>query len=939
MATLYPSGDTTGVTDQANVAAAITSNDLVLAAGNWYFKADTNGACFYMPQGRTVQGASQPSDYRVDSDYQTKLYLVGTSSATKTGTMFSSNASGNAKNLTVKNLYIDGQRNGIESTVMSFTAATKTISVTSNDLRNRGFSAGDSIVITGSTSNNGTYTVVSVAYQAIVVAETLVNESAGATVRLQKSGSNGVFAGACFSFAGHNDYGSNNIAVTDCYVHNYPVQAQSINSIDGYTPTRLKTTANRNPIVASHYNDFDAVAFDKPSTAVTPVSCDWNSFGHECMKLENVNVFTDTGTRFRNYVTLANDEADIYYGLGTVTFNSSIFDDYISHTHLKRAHVTGKLTAATHPAVTLTLGAATVGATTATASAAVFTDTATDAGRGIFYSTLGFTGYAVVNTVTDTTHANVTVVNAFSSASLASGAWTYAWSNNSGTGAVTYSGCTFNEYAVAFAGVVDSNLYGTLTFTNNTFSGENSACFPTAVTLTKSGNTGMGTRLAVWVLNEEDQSKSNVGGIAASLGNVYAVTAVAKSVGAKRQLTQLLADLSNSIYSNWGFTTNGVKVIVADATYTAGTLSGMRGVNTPAANIAIEITSESGNPYSCIMDGTGQSSQGWLGFTNANTSKITVHGFTVQNFSGGSSTRPITQNQASSAVEYYDMIFKNNSTTNGGGAVRGQSYLYSYGHDCVFDTNSVSSSSGGAVLLDGAAANAISIMKSCLFKGNSTANNIGGAVRTGGAAASNHYVIGCEFRGNTTGGSTGALASSTSTSGCNLHLYNNSFLGNVAGSGAAGADISLTLGNAGVTANLYNNICRSETTAVSKTGVGVINYGWNNYNAISVASGTNNNLGGNITTDPLYVSSTDLTISNSSPCVGTGKWIAGAAYINGQPVDEVVDMGAYRKATVQPTSGRVLATGRTAASARTAATTRTAATARTASKTYYTFTY
>lgn len=67
----------------------------------------------------------------------------------------------------------------ITGTTISFTASTKTIADSGNGFVTAGFRAGSSIIVTGSASNNGTYTVVSVSAGAIVVSETLVNESAG----------------------------------------------------------------------------------------------------------------------------------------------------------------------------------------------------------------------------------------------------------------------------------------------------------------------------------------------------------------------------------------------------------------------------------------------------------------------------------------------------------------------------------------------------------------------------------------------------------------------------------------------------------------------------------------------------------------------------------------------------------------------------------------
>lgn len=68
------------------------------------------------------------------------------------------------------------------ATTISFAAGTKTISDSGNWFVTAGFKQGTQITITGSASNNGTFTIVSVAAGAIVIAESLVNESAGATV-------------------------------------------------------------------------------------------------------------------------------------------------------------------------------------------------------------------------------------------------------------------------------------------------------------------------------------------------------------------------------------------------------------------------------------------------------------------------------------------------------------------------------------------------------------------------------------------------------------------------------------------------------------------------------------------------------------------------------------------------------------------------------------
>lgn len=77
------------------------------------------------------------------------------------------------------------------ATTISFTSGTKTIADSGNGFVTAGFKQGTQITITGSASNNGTFTIVSVAAGAIVVAENIVTEAAWssdtiATVRADK---------------------------------------------------------------------------------------------------------------------------------------------------------------------------------------------------------------------------------------------------------------------------------------------------------------------------------------------------------------------------------------------------------------------------------------------------------------------------------------------------------------------------------------------------------------------------------------------------------------------------------------------------------------------------------------------------------------------------------------------------------------------------------
>ena len=74
--------------------------------------------------------------------------------------------------------------------ILSFTQSSKTI--TSSNISQINFSAlrfqiGDTITVSGSTSNNGTYTIANVTSNQITVVEPLVNESQGNSVTVAKS--------------------------------------------------------------------------------------------------------------------------------------------------------------------------------------------------------------------------------------------------------------------------------------------------------------------------------------------------------------------------------------------------------------------------------------------------------------------------------------------------------------------------------------------------------------------------------------------------------------------------------------------------------------------------------------------------------------------------------------------------------------------------------
>ncbi len=154
----------------------LDSNHVGMVTGDVQYLSDTPGALstsfgtnvFEMGYAKSATELYFIPKFKSFLTYPQRLALAGTS-GTPSGT----------------NKYVteNDTSNGVSMTAstISFTATTKTIADSGNGFVTAGFRAGDSIAITGSASNNATKTIVSVAAGAIVVAETLVLEGAGAS--------------------------------------------------------------------------------------------------------------------------------------------------------------------------------------------------------------------------------------------------------------------------------------------------------------------------------------------------------------------------------------------------------------------------------------------------------------------------------------------------------------------------------------------------------------------------------------------------------------------------------------------------------------------------------------------------------------------------------------------------------------------------------------
>lgn len=872
MITLTPSGDRTGTTDTASINASLVLDDVTLSQGDYYIKANASGIGISLPQNRTLQGVSNTS--------RANLYLVGTSSATKDGTLISNSASGNAKNLTLKYLNCYGGRNGVQSNQIAFTSGTKTISTTSLILNNRGYSSGDRITISGSTSNNGTFTITSITNTTIVVSESITTESAGATVNISSESANGVTGnGGCIVLSGQNAYPTNNITIEDVTAIGGPAQNIQMNSIDGLTLTRVITSASTNPTVSSHGFDFDATAYDKPTTNVTHTDCQYDSFGQECLKYENTNTVTHSGCTFDSYVTLTQDNNIPYADVADISFSNCTFNAWVSMAFLKRRHTPSGSTSSSTPAATLTLGQAGPGTSiSCTASAAVFS--AGDVGKSISKLQNNIYGFAMITGFTSTTQVTITIVTKFDSTTQTSG-WYLAATDNDGEGNVTFTGCTFPTEDSCILGNDNAAVdYGTITLTNNTFSGRNSFFAPSGVYPVLSGNIGVTTNPTLWVGNSVAAKYIGVFG---SSGAFPTVRKSVCSTSAQGNIT----NMASAVYDGYSF--NDSRVTFIDDTYNNTFISGFTNGNT---NLRFSVESES--YLGAIIDGTG-STGAFMSMTGTNNRLVTIDGFYIKNFTGGTSTRGLVLNAATAVAQVQNNYFYNcNTVSNGGCGIRIQNAQSCIIKNNIFDSLYTTTAGNGVAVLSAIIPTVVNsnLIKNCVANGTTS-----GMIMVQGTAAGNSYVTGNVISGCTGGGAIG-ISVSTGTAGAIFNIFNNSIYNT--GSVSANNDYSIFVNSGTTTCNFSNNIGYSptQTTNISKTGSGVINYGNNcSPTAISVASGTNNNLGSNITTNPSFTDATYLLIGTTSPCYQTGSNLSSENRsfirdINGRPFKVPYSIGS-----------------------------------------------
>jgi len=903
-----PSQDITGATDTAAINAALVLDDVVLAAGAQYYvrAAAINGGAVAIPPGRTLQGAT--------AENKSKIFLAGTLATSGSGTIVSELGNGLAKNITLKNVSMDGGRPRVVysalSALLSFTSGTNVITFTSSlptPWVTYGFTTGMTIQVGGTASNNGTYTITSVGTSTITVDGTLTTEAGiiGMYVLVLEAGRNNCFGGGvCIGFSGHNDYGSNNITVTDCDFRNGGSATMVINSIDGITFTRITTDADRFPAQPSHGNDFDSVAIDKPCKNVVWVDSVLDSYGNEALKYENTEGATHTRCTFNNYISILQDTNSVYSDLKDISFVDSTFNSFVGLALLKRQHIPGRNHTIYNPTMGLTLTSAgvstgeTVGVTITAASGTPFATTIFD-GNGpvgcLITSTTGFiNGAALVTARISDTVVTATVINKFASSAVAGNNWEFSETNNSGQGNVSFTNCNFIGDDAWIKGADNSGVnYGAVTISGCTFTGRNSHFFPTAYTgfvPTVTGCTGIKSVPTLWVCNASkyNQNIINVGGGGGQVGG-----SMAKSMGASTATATIAVFASTSFD---GYNYSNAKITLVDDIYdSSGFFSGW---NTGNINIPFSIESET--KYGAILDGINVASSPAFAFNGTNTRLVSFSGFYIKNFTGGTSSRGLTFNAATAVGRVYDNYFYNCScTANGGSGVRVQVAQSALIENNIFDSITTSGAGNGVCILANYVGTVIrgNLVKNCSAPGTSSS-----MFYLQANAAGETWATGNVFVNNTGVGNIG-IGVSTSQAGSIFNIYNNSsYHPNAI---AANFDYSFFQGAAGVTVNFFNNIGYSPTMTlnVSKTTNGTFNYADNCTRVtVSAAGGTNNNLGGNILTDPAFTSLTTLIIDKNSPCYGTGYAPVSSAQamirdFSLRPFRSTFSMGAYEITT------------------------------------------
>jgi hypothetical protein len=310
--------------------------------------------------------------------------------------------------------------------------------------------------------------------------------------------------GACISLAGHNDYAStHSVLLENLRLWNGLTQQTSFNSVHTFTWTGVRAWATTTPTVSSHGCDFDAVANEKPTTNGLIANCDLDSWGQECIKFENCSQIVVDSTVLRMYVSVVQDNVDVYSSVGAITFRRCTIDAAVTMGLVKRRRIPGSTFVNLFPSgKTCTLsGTNAVGGTLVSpgsgGGSGEYQFLAAHVGKMVgFYSGQG-RGAAIIDSVDTATGAitSATVVDVFSSLTLPvwSGTGTRKWviaaTDNAGDGTLTFDRCTFTASGLIWPQDGNPANYGVQTIVDNAFDpAGNSFVYPAGTPLVSANN-------------------------------------------------------------------------------------------------------------------------------------------------------------------------------------------------------------------------------------------------------------------------------------------------------------------------------------------------------------------------------------------------------------------------------------------------------------------
>lgn len=589
-----------------------------------------------------------------------------------------------------------------------------------------------------------------------------------------------------------------NILIEDVTFRNGPNQAIQFNNARGITVRNPKTPA---PLVkptcsgafVGHYIDLDVTANGRVTRDITFEGGDYDAFGQEALKLENVQtirVVRDPRNGalavFRSYVTITQD-VTVAGSLSDVEMEAE-WQSRIALSNLRRQWNGSAID---------NLGAGTV----------------TIRGR--------FTGNGMI------------------------------------LGGQTSAGITG-------PGSTDAEMFANLIADRCTFEGKNShmvAGITGTAWMTRCS--GIKPRVTVYVRNASNPK--------------YPFTTVlpinADNVGAE--------GAGNTVSSiNTGLTAAGVAAAF-DLANRGVVVNLPQGTLTGAQNVGASFSISQNLPITwqadgagCTLDGAGSTSSGFS-ITGTNTGRQVFDNITCQNFINSTSTRGWTINSTSANVELYRVRSVNcNNTSGGGGGGRAQNYASLYLGPGVEASGCSTQVNGGGFLIDASATSVCTIEGARAI--NCTAAS-GGGMRIGSA-----YAAVRSFEAvNCTGVSgSGGISASWSVAAVTQTIEHFTGRGNV-GNAGGGNDAGVFVGTAGSKLILRRSVLGSGGLVMNKTGPGDLDYGElhrDSSSSVSVASGTNTDLGGNaLATVNFSGASTSTTLVWDSPGRNAANvaWTAG----------------------------------------------------------------